>query len=244
DRIRPESGRRQRLSDSLETALKVGQGIVRVLGETGEQLFSEATACLTCGISYDPLHPRNFSFNSPYGACPDCQGLGMLQDIDEELIVADPKLSVANGAISVWKDAESGWHGSILSAVGEKYGFTLDTPWQKLSAKAKRLLLRGTGDEEIEVRHKGKKGEVRWRTKFEGVIPNLLRRYRETQSEEMRGWIERFMSPRPCTSCKGARLRPESLAVRIGDWNVHAWTQLSVSEALAAVEELAPGERE
>jgi excinuclease ABC subunit A len=244
DRIRPESGRRQRLSDSLETALKVGQGIVRVLGETGEQLFSEATACLTCGISYDPLHPRNFSFNSPYGACPDCQGLGMLQDIDEELIVTDPKLSVANGAIGVWKDAESGWHGSILSSVGEKFGFSLDTPWQKLSPKAKRLLLRGTGDEEIEVRHKGRKGEVRWRTKFEGVIPNLLRRYRETQSEEMRGWIERFMSPRPCTSCKGARLRPESLAVRIGDWNVHAWTQLSVSEALAAVEELAPGERE
>ncbi|MCA9729323.1 MAG: excinuclease ABC subunit UvrA, partial [Candidatus Eisenbacteria bacterium] len=244
DRIRPERGRRQRLSDSLETALKVGQGVVRVLGESGEQLFSEQAACLSCGISFDPLHPRNFSFNSPYGACPDCQGLGMLQDIDEDLVVTDPKRSLSEGALGVWRDAESGWHGSILGAVGEKYGFELDTPWEKLPAKIRKLLLRGTGGEEIEVRHKGRKGEIRWRTTYEGVIPNLLRRYRETQSEEMRGWIERFMSPKACGSCAGARLRPESLAVRIGSWNIDGWTRLSVTDALAAVAELAPGERE
>lgn len=245
DRIQVDAGRRSRLADSLETALGVGRGKVRVLGEDGsEQIFSEQAACLRCGISFDPLHPRNFSFNSPYGACPRCQGLGSLQEIDESLVVSDPSLSVAEGAMAVWRDAEAGWHGSILQSLARAYRFSLDTPFGKLPVKVRRLLLHGTGDEEIEVRHSGERGAVRWRTRFEGVIPNLLRRYRETKSDEMRGWIEKFMSLKPCPACAGARLRPESLAVRVGEWNIDSWTRLSVRSGLKVVDELAPGERE
>ncbi len=245
DRIRVDSGRRRRLADSLETALGVGRGKVRILGEDGEeQLFTEQAACLRCGISFDPLNPRNFSFNSPYGACPRCQGLGSLQEIDETLVVADPSLSVAGGAMAVWRDAEAGWHGSILQSLARAYRFSLDTPFGKLPAKIRKILLHGTGEEEIEVRHSGERGAVRWRTRFEGVIPNLLRRYRETKSDEMRGWIEKFMALKPCPACKGARLRPESLAVRIGEWCIDSWTRLSVRSGLNVVDELAPGERE
>jgi excinuclease ABC subunit A len=245
DRIAVDAGRRQRLADSLETALGTGKGMVRVLGEDGaEQLFSEQAACTACGISFDPLHPRNFSFNSPYGACPGCQGLGSLLEIDEELVVPDPTLPVGQGALTVWRDAEAGWHGSILQAVARKYGFSLDTSFGKLSAKARKILLHGSGEDEVEVRHSGERGDVRWRTHFEGVIPNLLRRYRETKSDDMRAWIEKFMSPKPCPSCGGARLKPESLAVRIGDWNIDRWVRLSVRSALQTVEGLAPGERD
>ncbi|MEZ4648728.1 MAG: excinuclease ABC subunit UvrA [Candidatus Eisenbacteria bacterium] len=242
DRIQVDPGRRQRMADSLETALRVGSGVVRVLGESKEELFSENNACLSCGVSFDPLHPRNFSFNSPYGACQECQGLGLLNEIDEDLLVTDPDLTLAEGAIGVWKDAEAGWHGSILAAVAEEHGFSLDTPYKKLSKKVRRLLLHGTEGKEVQVRHKGTRGEIVWRTKYEGVIPNLLRRYRETQSEDMRDWIEKFMSPKECSACGGARLRPQSLAVRIGDWNIDGWTRLSVTDALASVDELAPGE--
>jgi excinuclease ABC subunit A len=245
DRIAVDTGRRQRLADSLETALGTGKGMVRVLGEDGaEQLFSEQAACTTCGISFDPLHPRNFSFNSPYGACPACQGLGSLLEFDEELVVPDPSLPVGQGAMAVWRDAEAGWHGSILQAVARKYGFSLETPFARLSAKARKVLLYGSADEEVEVRHSGDRGDVRWRTHFEGVIPNLLRRYRETKSDDMRAWIEKFMSPKPCPSCGGARLKPETLAVRIGDWNIDRWVRLSVRSALQTVEGLIPGERE
>jgi len=245
DRIVAEPEKRQRLADSLETALGVGKGIVRVLAEDGaEQLFSEQTACLKCGISFDPLHPRNFSFNSPYGACPKCQGLGSLLEIDPGLVVSDPDLSISDGAIMVWRDAESGWHGAILQAAAKHYGFSLDTPFGRLSARARKVLLYGGGEEQIEVKHEGERGQFRWKTRFEGIIPNLLRRYRETKSEEMREWIEKFMSPRACPDCGGSRLRPESLAVRIGPWNIDRWSRLSVRSALRTIEDLAPGERE
>ncbi len=245
DRIQADPGRRQRLADSLETAMGVGKGVVRITGEDGgEQLFTEQSACLHCGISFDALHPRNFSFNSPYGACPKCQGLGSLQEIDPELVVTDPTLPVGQGAMSVWRDAEAGWHGSILQSVARHYGFSLDTPFLKLSPKIKKVLLYGSEGEEFEVRHSGERGSVRWRTRFEGVIPNLLRRYRETRSEEMREWIEKFMSLKPCPECHGARLKPETLAVRIGEWNIDRWTRLSVGEGLSNIGELAPGPRD
>ena len=244
DRIRLDSSRRQRLSDSLETALRVGGGVVRVLGESAEQLYSEKNACLDCGLSFDPLHPRNFSFNSPYGACSDCQGLGMLQEIDEGLVVIDPDLSIIDGAVAVWKDAEAGWHGSILGALADELKFSLDTPFKKLSKKVQKVLLYGAGGKEVEVHHKGKRGEFKWRTKYQGVIPNLLRRYRDSQSDEVRQSIERFMSLKACRGCNGARLSPESLAVRIGKWNIDQWTRLSVTDALAAVGDLSPAERD
>jgi excinuclease ABC subunit A len=244
DRVAADPSKRQRLADSLETALGTGKGVVRVVGEDErEQLFSERTACLKCGISFDPLHPRNFSFNSPYGACTRCQGLGALQEVDEELVVVDSSLSVAEGAIPVWRDAEAGWHGAILAAVSRHFGFSLDTVWAKLPNRIRHLLLNGS-DEEVEVRHQGERGQIRWRTRFEGVMPNLMRRYRETKSDEMREWIERFMSLKPCPECKGARLKPESLAVRVGEWNVDGLTRLSVRQCLRVVDQLAPGERE
>ncbi len=244
DRIQVDVRRRQRLVDSLETALRVGSSIVRILGEDREELFSESNACLKCGISFDPLHPRNFSFNSPYGACPDCQGLGVLKEIDEDLLVVDPNLSLNDGAIGVWKDAEAGWHGSVLTALAEEHGFSLDEPFKKLKKKVRKLLLHGTGGKEVEVRHQAKKGEVVWRTTYEGVIPNLLRRYRETHSDDMRDWIEKFMSPKACTSCGAARLRPQSLAVRVGEWNIDTWTRQSVGDALANVDGFVHGENE
>jgi len=245
DRIAVDPARRQRLADSLETALGTGKGMVRVLAEDGgEQIFSEQAACTHCGLSFDALHPRNFSFNSPYGACPHCQGLGSLQEFDEDLIVPDPTLPVGSGALVVWRDAEAGWHGSILQAVAKKYGFSLDWPYTRLNARQRRALLHGTNGEEVEVRHQGDRGTVRWRTRFEGIVPNLLRRYRETKSDEMRAWIEKFMSPRPCPQCGGSRLKPETLAVRIGDWNIDRWTRQSVRAGLASLDGLVTSERD
>ncbi|MBK8230471.1 MAG: excinuclease ABC subunit UvrA [Candidatus Eisenbacteria bacterium] len=245
DRIEVQPARRQRLVDSIETALKVGKGVVRISRDGVEdQLFSEETACLNCGRSFDPLHPRNFSFNSPYGACPDCQGLGALREIDEDLVVTDDTLSINDGALAVYKGAEASWHASVLGGLAKYLDFSLDTPWKKLPAKIRKVILHGTGGKDFEVHHKGQKGEVRWRSKYSGVIPNLMRRYRESDSEEVRASIEKFMSSHPCGACSGARLKPESLSVRIGDWNIDRWTRLSVRQSLAVAEAGLPGERE
>jgi excinuclease ABC subunit A len=245
DRLPVEPGRRRRIADSLETALSAGKGTAIILGDDGqEQVFSEESACPKCGISFEPLHPRNFSFNSPYGACSSCQGLGSLMEIDPELLVTEPDLSIADGALPVFRQVESGWTGSILRSLAKQYGFSLDTPWKKLAKKARELVLHGTGKDEVQVAHKTEKGEYRWKSAFEGVIGNLSRRYRETQSQEIREWIEGYMSPRPCQACAGARLRPQTLAVRIGERNIADLARLSVRAALQAVDGLMPGERE
>jgi excinuclease ABC subunit A len=244
DRLAVEPSRRRRIADSLETALSVGKGTAIVLPESGqEQVFSEQSACTRCGISYEALHPRNFSFNSPYGACPACQGLGSHTEVDADLLIADPDLSIGEGAMPVFRQAEAGWNASILKSLARAYGFSLDTPWKKLPKKARELLLHGTGGKEIEVSHASAKGEFRWRSKFEGVIGNLTRRYRETQSEEIREWIEQYMSPRPCGTCGGARLKPASLAVKIGAQSIHDWTSQSVRSALQAAARVAPDAR-
>ncbi len=240
--IRPE--RRQRLVDSLETGLKLGSGVVRFTDEAGtEALFSEASACTDCGLSFDPLHPRNFSFNSPYGACPECQGLGTLREVDPTLLVADESLSIREGALAVYRGAEASWHSSILEGLAKRLKFSLDTPFKKLSAKVTHVLFHGFDGKELEVHHRGERGEVRWKTRYTGVIPSLMKRYRETDSEEVRAWIEKFMSSRSCPACDGARLKPESLAVKIGEWSIHRWSSLSVRTALAAIDSLAPDER-
>jgi excinuclease ABC subunit A len=245
DRLPVEPGRRRRIADSLETALSAGKGTAIILGDDGrEQIFSEESACPKCGISFEPLHPRNFSFNSPYGACPSCQGLGSLMEIDPELLVTEPGLSIAEGALPVFRQVESGWIGSILRSLAKQYGFSLDTPWKKLGKRARDLVLHGTGKDEVHVAHKTEKGEYRWKSSFEGVIGNLSRRYRETQSQEIREWIEGYMSPRPCQTCDGARLRPQTLSVRIGERNIADLARLSVRAALQAVDDLIPGERE
>jgi len=245
DRIQVEASRRKRIADSLETALATGKGRTVVAGEKGkEQVFSEESACPIDGISYEPLHPRNFSFNSPYGACPKCQGLGTLMEVDPDLLVADPDLPVSGGALPVWRQADSGWHGSILRSLAKSYRFNLDTPWRKLPKRVRDILLHGTEGEEVEISHVSERGEFRWRSKFEGVIGNLMRRYRETSSQDIREWIEGFMSPHPCPACRGARLKPSTLAVRIGPINIAEWTRLTVRQALRTVEDLAPSERE
>jgi excinuclease ABC subunit A len=245
DRLAVEEGRRRRIADSLETALATGKGTAIVLAEDGtEQVFSEESACPKCGISFEPLHPRNFSFNSPYGACPSCQGLGSLMEIDPDLLVTEPDLSVADGALPVFRQVESGWTGSILRSLAKQYGFSLDTPWKKLSKRGRDLVLHGTGREEVQVAHKTAKGEYRWKSSFEGVIGNLSRRYRETQSQEIREWIEGYMSPRSCQACGGARLKPQTLAVRIGQKNVADLTRLSVRAALESIDSLVPSERD
>jgi excinuclease ABC subunit A len=245
DRVQVDPSRRKRLADSLETALATGKGRAIVSGEKGnEQVFSEESACPIDGISYEPLHPRNFSFNSPYGACPKCQGLGTLMEVDPELLIADPDLPVSEGALPVWRQADSGWHGSILKSLAKAYKFSLDTPWRKLPKRVRDILLHGTEGDEVEISHVSERGEFRWRSRFEGVVGNLMRRYRETNSEEIREWIEGFMSPQPCPECRGARLKPASLAVLIGAINISEWTRLSVRQALQTVEQLAPGERE
>ncbi|MDM7916959.1 MAG: excinuclease ABC subunit UvrA, partial [Candidatus Eisenbacteria bacterium] len=245
DRITIDEGRRRRIADSLETALATGKGTAVVLPEEGEEIvFSEQSACPRCGISFEALHPRNFSFNSPYGACPKCQGLGSLLEIDVNLLVHDPDLSLSEGALPVFRNAEEGWHGSILRSMAKEYRFSLDTPWKKLPKSAKDLVLYGTGEDEFKISHVSDRGRYEWKGKFEGVVGNLMRRYRETSSEEIREWIEGFMSPHPCPECKGARLKPQTLAVTIGSWNIATWTHLSVREALQRIGELIPGERE
>jgi excinuclease ABC subunit A len=167
-----------------------------------------------------------------------------LMEIDPDLLVTEPDLSIADGALPVFRQVESGWTGSILRSLAKQYGFSLDTPWKKLTKRARGFVLHGTGKDEVQVAHKTEKGEYRWRSSFEGVIGNLSRRYRETQSQEIREWIEGYMSPRPCQICGGARLRPETLAVRIGKKNIADITRLSVRSALETIEGLMPGERE
>jgi excinuclease ABC subunit A len=245
DRIVVEAGRRTRLVDSLEASLRTGGGLATVMGETGEpEIFSERESCASCGRSFDPLHPRVFSFNSPYGACPSCQGLGTLLEVDPEILIQDPSLSVRDGGLAFLRSVDDGWGGQILRAVARRHKIDLERPVGKLSKKDLEVILHGTGDREITVTWQGTKGRGEWKTKYQGLVPSLERRFRETRSEEVRESIGRFMSPRPCPACEGSRLRPESRAVRIGPWRLHRWTAQSVRDALENVDQLAPTERD
>jgi excinuclease ABC subunit A len=233
---------RQRVADSVETTLKLGNGTLLVSVIDGEErLFSEKFACVYCGISIDEIAPRTFSFNNPHGACPECTGLGTKQEIDEELIVTNPNLSVAEGAILPWSKFGSGstWYTSQLEAVAKEYGFSLNTPWKKLEPEQRKVLLHGTGEQEITFSYENRQGQRRQHRRiFEGVIPNLERRFRESSSDSMREEIGQYMSDRPCPVCKGARLRPEALAVTVGGYNVVEICQLPINHAFQFFEEL------
>jgi excinuclease ABC subunit A len=242
DRLALAPERRGRLVESLETALALAGGTVLVSGLAGEQTYSERAACVKCGRSFPDLHPRNFSFNSPYGACPTCQGLGFLHEVDPELVVVQAEESVFSGALAAFHGGQ-GWFGQLVRHLGRHYGFDPELPWKRLPERARRLILHGTQGEEVPVRIQTRRGRYEGRIPFEGVVPNLERRYRETRSSEMREWIARMMSPRTCPACRGGRLRPESLAVKVGDFHIHEWTALSVSAAIAQVEQLAGDER-
>ncbi len=240
DRLAVEAGARSRLAEAVETAVKLGAGLMSVSRAGHEDaLFSEGASCPKCGTSVSPLEPRSFSFNSPFGACSSCEGLGTRLEIDPKRIVPDPTKSLDDGAVASWGDADSTWTGGTLKALAKHYGFKLSTPFGKLPAKIQRLLLHGSDGEEIRFEYRTRKGSAFiHRSRFEGVIPNLERRYRQTGSEQVRRWIASLMNAVPCPTCGGARLKPESLAVRIESRNIAQWSGSSIAAARDAVEAL------
>ncbi len=234
-----ESVDASRIADSVETALKLGAGVVLVSLADGEELlFSEHFACVNCGISLGEIAPRTFSFNSPHGACPDCTGLGNKLEIDPELVIPNKGLTLAEGAIQPW--ARSGtmstWYQSMVAAVARRYGFSMNVPVKDLSPEQLNTLL--YGDEEgVRVRYRNSHGWMQdYYANFEGVIPNLERRHRETESDYVRTEIGRYMTSHPCPTCQGKRLKPESLGVSINGENIIDVTSMSVTEALAWVQ--------
>jgi len=237
---------RTRLTDSVETALKMGEGVMLVNDVSAHQdtpqdtLYSEKLACVYCNISLPELEPRSFSFNSPHGACPTCQGLGVQLELDPKLIVPNPELSLRQGALDPWPSDQSGWNWRQLEAISEHFNLPLDRPWHTLNRAQQRILLYGSGDERILVRyvHREGSGHGEYLTHFEGVIPNLRRRYRETSSDYMRRKIEGYMAERECPTCHGARLRPESLAVTIDGKPIVEITDWPVAQTLVWVERL------
>lgn len=234
DRIVVRAGAESRLAGSLETAFAFGAGLAKVEHNGEEQLFSENYACPDCGVSIEELTPRMFSFNNPYGACPTCSGLGALMKIDPALIVPNEELSLRQGAINVtgWQSSNTASiAGMYLAALGEKYGFDMDTPFNKLSERARHAILYGTGNERIHIEYRREFGEGSYDSPFEGVIPNLERRYKETQSDYMKHEIEEYMANIPCPDCKGKRLKSESLAVTVGGMNIAQLSDMTVRHA-------------
>ena len=249
DRLVAKQGIRRRVADSIETALELAEGIASIAVMTHEgheelQTFSQKLACTFCGLSFDELAPRNFSFNSPYGACPTCDGLGTRLEVDADLVVPDPTLSINEGALAPWPSTTLEYWYRVLEAVGDVHSFSLDTPWKKLPKKARDVVLFGS-DEEIYVRYKNRYGRQRsYYTTYEGVLPNLERRYKETDSEASREKLEQFMREIPCRVCKGARLRPETLAVTVGGLHISQLTDLSIRKTLGFLETVELSERE
>lgn len=234
DRIVVRAGAESRLAGSLEMAFAFGAGLAKVEHNGEEQLFSENYACPDCGVSIEELTPRMFSFNNPYGACPTCSGLGALMKIDPALIVPNEELSLRQGAINVtgWQSSNTASiAGMYLAALGEKYGFDMDTPFNKLSEQARHAILYGTGNERIHIEYRREFGEGSYDSPFEGVIPNLERRYKETQSDYMKHEIEEYMANIPCPDCKGKRLKSESLAVTVGGMNIAQLSDMTVRHA-------------
>jgi excinuclease ABC subunit A len=230
DRVTIKPGVERRLADSAETAARAGEGIIMVLQGGEETLYSLEYACPYCGGGLGEISPRMFSFNSPYGACPTCHGLGTTNDFAEELLVPDAKLSVANGALASIGSPKASWFRLRLEALAELHGFSLHKPFGKLSKKARRMILDGT-DDEIVVQYDFERGKGEYYTKWEGIIPNLRRRYHQTRSDAVRRWIETFMTSSPCSDCRGTRLKPESLSVTLGGRNIAEVSSLTIERA-------------
>ena len=232
-----------RLQDSVEIALRLGEGVLVVLVENSEvpggwqeETMSEHLACLDCGVSYGELLPRNFSFNSPYGACPTCHGLGNRLVFVPERVIPDPSLSIRKGAVPLWRRGPRRliiYYNHLLRCLAAHYGFELKTPWKELPQRIRNILLYGSGDEAIcfDYWRRGRKYNM---TKpFEGIIPNLMRRFSDTESEAVRDRLRQAMDRELCPDCNGARLRPEFLAVTIRDLSIHDFCSLSVNKAFA-----------
>jgi len=240
DRLVMKPDLRTRLAQSVETAAALAQGLVVIDVVDGEELlFSENFACPEHGVSLPELQPRIFSFNSPHGACPRCTGLGAQQEIDPDLLVPDPTLSVGEGALVPWSVGNSTFYESVVQAIADRYEIDLDRPWQELTEEQQNLFLYGTGGDRVYVQYQNRMGRRRsYMLAFEGIVPSLQRRYRETDSSQQRERIEEYMSFRPCPVCRGARLKPEVLAVTVGGLNIHEFTRLSVTRALAFLDQL------
>ncbi len=241
DRLVMKADLRTRLTQSIETAVALADGLIVIDRlDGGEPItFSEKFACPEHGVSLPELQPRIFSFNSPHGACPRCTGLGAQQEIDPELLVPDPTLSIGEGALVPWSVGSSSFYESVIQAIADRYEIDLDAPWQELTSDQQDRFLYGTDGDRVYVTYRNRMGRKRsYMLAFEGIVESLSRRYRETDSSQVRERIEEYMSFRPCPECGGARLKPEVLAVTVGERNIHEFTQMSVSRALAFLDEL------
>jgi excinuclease ABC subunit A len=240
DRLSMKSDLRHRLTDSIETALSLAEGLVTVAVVDGEELtFSERFACPEHGVGLPELQPRIFSFNSPHGACPRCTGLGAQQEIDPDLLVPDPELSIGEGALVPWSVGNSTYYESVVQAIADRYEIEVDKPWRELTEEEQNLFLYGTGGDKVYVTYRNRMGRRRaYMLAFEGIVPSLERRYKETDSAGQRERIEEYMSFRPCPVCKGARLKPEVLAVTVGGSNIHVFTKMSVTRAIEFLDAL------
>ena len=247
DRIVIKDGIDTRLSDSLETAFSLGQGLAKVdvVGES-EMLFSQHFACPDCGISIEELSPRMFSFNNPYGACPSCSGLGYNEKLDVDRIIPDKTLSIAQGAIDAngWSSKDGSYGMLYFKALAEQYGFSLDTPWCDLTDKVKNIILYGTGDEKLHLEYEREFYSGSWDAAFEGIIPCMERRYNETKSDAARSQYENYISQVECPDCHGARLKPEVLAVTIKGKSIADVCSMPVGEVSAFLDSIELSESE
>lgn len=232
DRIVLKENIRTRLSDSVETAIELADGQVVCIINDNEQLISTKMTCPDCEVSLPELSPRMFSFNSPYGACPTCDGLGFIMQFDPELIIDNPDKSLMDGALAVWGKTTSYWYQEQILALARNLKFDPYTPWKKLPKQVQQIVLYGSNGKKFDYSIERFEAQYRFTKEFEGVIPNLMRRYKETQSDEMREWMEGFMRNKVCDACGGKRLRPESLAVKVADKNIADISALSIKEAV------------
>jgi excinuclease ABC subunit A len=252
DRLVRRDGIERRLTDSLETALRLAEGVAEVQlmphgDKTEEEIltFSQHLACPIDGRSFDEPAPRNFSFNSPYGACPACDGLGTRFEVDPDLVVPDPDLSIDDGAIVAWSGARGEYFGRVLESVAVTYGFATSTPWKRLKKSEQKVLLYGSGTKQIHVQYRNRYGRTRsYHTHYEGVIPYLQRRHSEAESDHMRETIEGYMREVPCPTCHGARLKPDTLAVTVAGHNIFELCNLSLRDATATMLDLTLSERD
>ena len=250
DRLTAKAESKSRLTDSIETALRLGNGLVLLdfvdaKGPEKEHTYSEHLACHDCNLSFEELEPRSFSFNSPFGACPECSGIGTKLEVDEDLIIPDDSLSINEGAIAPWSGGQSSeYFLRLLEALSEELRFSLDNPWKKLSAKAKDAIINGF-EYEVHVKFKNRYGRVRnYSTGFEGVVPFIHRRHSETDSDYSRDKYEAYMRETPCPACKGARLKPEVLAVTLGGKSIAEVCALSIDDCAAFLKQVTLNKRE
>ena len=249
DRLTAKAESKTRLTDSIETALRLASGIVLLdfvdaKGSDKERTFSEHLACHDCNLSFEELEPRSFSFNSPFGACPECSGIGTKLEVDLDLIIPDDSISINEGAIAPWSGAQSSdYFLRLLEALAKDIAFSLDVPWKKISIKAREAILNGY-EYEIKMKYKGRYGTKNYTTGFEGVVPFIHRRHSETDSDYSRDKYEAYMRETPCDVCKGARLKPEVLAVTLGGKNISEITELSITDCAEFLKAIKLNKRE